>query len=57
VTQQNAALVEEAAAAAVGLRADADMLQDTVAVFHVPAAVPGRQATPGGTNRLAAPSS
>jgi len=36
VTQQNAALVEQAAAAAASLDQQADRLRDTVAVFHLP---------------------
>ena len=36
VTQQNAALVEEASAAAYALREQADMLVQTVSAFHLP---------------------
>lgn len=41
VTQQNAALVEEAAAAAQSLQEQADVLVETVAVFKVSKVTPG----------------
>jgi methyl-accepting chemotaxis protein len=46
-TQQNAALVEEMAAAAAGLRNQAQELVQSVAAFQI-----GADATPGGTRRL-----
>ncbi len=51
VTQQNAALVEQAAAAADSLREQADRLADTVAVFRTgdtaePSPAPGRADVP-----------
>jgi len=62
VTQQNAALVEESAAAAESLRSQARMLVDAVAVFrtdgaapgHTPAAAPARASAPLLTTRPAA---
>ncbi|MCS4510776.1 methyl-accepting chemotaxis protein [Xylophilus ampelinus] len=45
-TQQNAALVEEGAAAAESLRLQAQRLVESVAVFHVPGSVVGRAAVP-----------
>ena len=49
VTQQNAALVEEAAAAAQSLQEQADVLVDTVSVFKIRAGA----ATPAGHGRAA----
>lgn len=40
VTQQNAALVEESAAAAAALEAQASRLSQSVAVFHIPRTMP-----------------
>jgi methyl-accepting chemotaxis protein len=53
VTQQNAALVEEAAGAAGSLQEQADRLQQMVAVFKVDAADTGRAARPAPVPRLA----
>ncbi|WP_323140265.1 methyl-accepting chemotaxis protein [Massilia phyllosphaerae] len=62
VTQQNAALVEEAAGAAGSLQEQADRLQQMVAVFKVdvadsaaPAVQPRRAAQPAPAPRLATP--
>ncbi|MGI4718702.1 MAG: methyl-accepting chemotaxis protein [Janthinobacterium lividum] len=49
VTQQNAALVEEAAAAAQSLQEQSDVLVDTVSVFKVPGAASAGQAGVGRT--------
>ncbi|MGZ3182219.1 MAG: methyl-accepting chemotaxis protein [Telluria sp.] len=40
VTQQNASLVEQAAAASAGLRAEAAQMHDTVGLFQMPQAAP-----------------
>jgi methyl-accepting chemotaxis protein len=44
VTQQNAALVEEAAAGSLSFQEQADRLRDLVARFKVPGGAPGRAA-------------
>jgi methyl-accepting chemotaxis protein-1 (serine sensor receptor) len=56
-TQQNAALVEEMAAAAASLKSQADELVDSVAVFRLPGGAAVRQAPPkpAGTRRAPAP--
>jgi methyl-accepting chemotaxis protein len=51
VTQQNAALVEEAAAAAASLQEQADALADVVSVFKLAAAPGQRHPTSRGTGR------
>jgi methyl-accepting chemotaxis protein len=51
VTQQNAALVEEAAAAASSLRDQASALAAMVGNFHLPDTTDGAQAMPAGATR------
>jgi methyl-accepting chemotaxis protein len=55
VTQQNAALVEEAAGAAGSLQEQADRLQQVVAVFKVDTADTVRAARPAPVQRGVAP--
>lgn len=55
VTQQNAALVEEAAAAAESLRHQAEQLVRTVAVFKLPSFRQAERSASHGTPGLDAP--
>lgn len=56
VTQQNAALVEEAAAAAESLREQAQVLSDAVAIFHIDDAATSQAGrVPAATPRVATP--
>jgi methyl-accepting chemotaxis protein len=57
VTQQNAALVEESAAAAESLRNQADVMSRAVAVFRLAANVDGSLATPQATGKGLPPAS
>ncbi|MGI4844635.1 MAG: methyl-accepting chemotaxis protein [Janthinobacterium lividum] len=54
VTQQNAALVEEAAAAAQALREQSARLAEVVSVFRLDGAAPARQAAPRNAHAAAA---